>query len=189
MDNETVTLIVGLAGIAATLISSVAGLYFVSKERSSSLRSALFEKQLELMTDINFKMARFRVFAIVLSQKDSQFFDQASKDLRTCFKEFSELEAKGAVLLPVELWVNLGETHCCMSNLITDFEEKQLVEGDRLTTLIAAFTKTALISRSLTGADELSQQAIGLFSSRTRFKRVNDIDASVFESLVEQRNG
>lgn len=188
MENETVTLIVGLSGIAATLISSLAGLYFVSKERSSSLRSALFSKQIELITDINFKMARFRVFATVLSEKYSPHFDQASQDLRTCFKEFCELEEKGSVLLPVELWTNLKSTQNCMHEIIYESETKDIVSKESLKVLIAALTKSALISRSVTGADELTQQAIGLFSSNKGFKRLAELDTSVLKDLVEKQN-
>lgn len=188
MENETVTLIVGLSGIAATLISSLAGLYFVSKERSSSLRVSLFSKQLDLITDINFKMSRFRVFAIVLSEEDSPFFEQASQDLRKCYKEFCELEEQGAVLLPVELLTNLKSTQSCMNGIISELESKNIVTKDSLKALIAAFTKTALISRSVTGADELTQQAIGLFSSDKSFKRLTELDSSVLENIVEKKN-
>lgn len=188
MENETVTLIVGLTGIAATLISSLAGLYFVSKERSSSLRASLFAKQLELITEINFRISRFRLFATVLNEEDSPFFDQASQDLRTCYKEFCELEEQGAVLLPVELWTNLKSTQSCMSDIISELESKNIVTKNSLKVLIAAFTKTALISRSVTGADELTQQAIGLFSSNKSFKRVTELETNVLEDMVEKQN-
>jgi len=188
MDKETVTLVIGISGIAATLISSMAGLYFVSKERSSSLRASLFSKQIDLISDINFKMCRFRVFASVLSEPNSPFMEQAKQDLRTCFKEFCELEEKGAVLLPVELWINLKSTHDSMSEIVSESESNSCIKNDSLKKLIAVLTKTALISRSVTGADELTEQAIGIFSNNKSFKRVAELDLKVLEDIVEKSN-
>ncbi|MGO9147509.1 MAG: hypothetical protein ACLQDF_14185 [Desulfomonilia bacterium] len=52
MEEKTITLIIGLAGIASTLIAGGLGSYFTARARSSPLRETLFSKQLELMTKV-----------------------------------------------------------------------------------------------------------------------------------------
>ena len=52
MDANTVTLVVGLGGIVATLVSSSLGLYFTSKARSSTLREMLYSRQIDLIIQI-----------------------------------------------------------------------------------------------------------------------------------------
>ena len=77
MDQKVVTLILGLAGIAGTLISIGLGLYFTAKARSAPLREALFKKQLDLISRIMHKQGRIRVFVTIMGGEDDIFKDKA----------------------------------------------------------------------------------------------------------------
>lgn len=123
---------------------------------------------------------------LVIGEKNNPYCDQACKDLRACFKEFYELQERGVALLPVELWINLNTTQDCMHRIVSESETKNGVSEERLKLLIAALTKSALISRSITGPDELTQKAIGLFSSNKDFKKLSELDTAVYEHLVEK---
>jgi len=91
MDQKVVTLIVGLAGITATLISSGLGLYFMARARSAPLREALFKKQSELISQIIHKQERIRLFAIIMVEGEDTFKDRARNDIGECVQEFSEM--------------------------------------------------------------------------------------------------
>lgn len=80
MKPETVTLVIGLAGILSTLISSSLGIYFVSKSRSSALRESLFSQQLDLVRKIIYKQGRTRVYFTVLTDKDGPYEEEARHD-------------------------------------------------------------------------------------------------------------
>ena len=80
MEEKTVTLIIGLAGIFSTLISSGLGIYFTAKARSSALRESLFNQQLELVKKIIRKQERVRIYFTVLTDKGGPFEEDARHD-------------------------------------------------------------------------------------------------------------
>ncbi|MFA5984230.1 MAG: hypothetical protein WC782_09450 [Methylococcaceae bacterium] len=63
MEQSTITLVVGLAGISSTLIVSGMGLYYTAKSRPAALRQALFSKQREMVVEIVHLQSRIRLFA------------------------------------------------------------------------------------------------------------------------------
>ena len=190
MDSNSVTLIIGLAGIIGTVIASSLGLYFTAKARSAPLRELLYAKQIELITQIAHKQARFRVYATILSSGDpglKRFKDIARDDIGKCKKEYSEMTEKAAALLPTELWVEIKQLSTFMTELIVNYDENAMLDENSLSKLAGMDTKVALISRVVLGVDELTEESLKLFSSTKGFERVAKIEPEYFEHLAKKK--
>jgi hypothetical protein len=137
MDQKVVTLIVGLAGITATVISSGLGLYFTSKARSTPLREFLFKKQLDLISRIIKKQERIRIFTTILVEGEDMFKNRARDDLQECVHEFSEMQYEGSAILPVELWLEVKRLNDYVLNLLVSYDHSNELDIDNLTTLSA----------------------------------------------------
>ncbi len=121
MDQNVVTLVIGLAGISSTLISSGLGIYFTARARSAPLRELLYSKQVDLISKIIYKQARYRVYATVLGDdKTATFHKRALEDIGECVKEYSELTERAAAILPTDLWVEVKRLSSAMTDLVVD---------------------------------------------------------------------
>jgi len=187
MDDKVVTLIVGLAGITATLISSVLGLYFIAKARSAPLRESLFNKQVELVTKIIHKKERFRIYATILAGSDESLKELARGDIGLCVRDFSELEEEGSAVLPVELWVEIRQLSSQMVNILVQYDINNMITERDMREFVARCTKVALISRAVIGADELTEESIKLFSSKKDFEELAGLEVKYFEAMHDQK--
>jgi hypothetical protein len=183
MEQQTVTLIVSLAGITATLASSVLGFYFTAKARRNSMREALFGKQMELISRIMHKSGRVRVFATILTGKDEGFRDRAREDMGECVREFSEMQNESDAILPTELWVEVRRLSDHMVELLVRYDEDGQIEPDGLARLVAISAKVGLLSRSVMGVDELTDESLALFSSKKDYERLAEIEVESFERM------
>jgi len=188
MKPEIVTLIVGLAGIMATLIASGLGLYFIAKARSSALRESLFNQQLDLVRKIVLKQGRVRVYFTVLTDKGGPYEEQAREDTGESVRDFSELQEEGAAILPVELWVEVKQLNDVMTDILVSYDDGKGVTEDNMKTLVAHATKVGLLSRAVLGIDELTTESLKLYSSEKSFKRVADLEVEHFKNMYEQKN-
>lgn len=188
MDSNVVTLIIGLAGIIATLISSSLGLYFTARARSAPLRGLLYSKQIELITQIIHKQGRFRIFATLLVGDDPTYKDQAREDIRVCVKDYSELTEKVAAILPTDLWVEIKQLSSYMTELVVNYDENGKLDEKDMVKLSGMDAKVALVSRALLGVDELSNESLKLFSSAQNFERLAIIEAKELTVLAERKN-
>lgn len=189
MDSNTVTLIVALAGIAATLISSSLGFYFTARARSAPLRKLLYSKQIELITQIIHRQGRFRVFATLLVGDDPTFKDRARDDIGGCVKDYSELKEKASAILPTDLWVEISQLSSYMTELAVNFDENGKLDEKDMVKLSAMDAKVALVSRALLGVDELSDESLKLFSSMKNFERLAKIELEELKVLKKRNNG
>ncbi len=182
------TLIIGLAGISSTLISSGLGIYFIARGRSAPLRELLYSKQVELISKIIHKQARYRVYATVLSDdKTAAFHERALEDIGECLKEYSELTDQAAAILPTDLWIEIKRLSTAMTALLVDYDKTLKIDRDKLVEIIAIETKVALLSRALLGADELTDESLRLFSSSKGFERLANVELSELEELAHQQ--
>nr|WP_321329360.1 hypothetical protein [Alcaligenes faecalis] len=188
MSESETTLVVGLAGILATLIVSGLGLYYTAKARSSSLRDALFDRQLELAISIAYFQSRARVFLTILAGDDNTFKEQARSDLAQHFKDFCESEEKSSVILPVELWIEVKGLSSAISCLIQEFDESEQIDKKQFRLCIARMTKVALLSRATLGVDELTEQSLSLFSSQKDYSRLATIEIEHLAGIHDQAN-
>jgi hypothetical protein len=188
MDDKVVTLVVGLAGITATLISSGLGLYFLARARSAPLRESLFNKQLELVTKIIHKQERFRIFATILAGSDESFKELAREDIGSCVRDFSELKEEGSAILPVELWVEIRQLSSQMTSMLVEYDNGNGITEEDMRELWSRCAKVALISRAIIGADELTEESIKLFSSKKDYDKLTGLEVRHFEAIYNQKN-
>ncbi|HIJ80007.1 MAG: hypothetical protein OEY01_16055 [Desulfobulbaceae bacterium] len=183
MDANTVTLIVGLSGIGATLIASGMGFYFTAKARSSALREALFSKQIDLIARALHKQGRFRVFVTILAGKDDAYRDLAREDIGECIKEFSEIQEEGAAILPTELWIEVKKLNDHMADLLINYDEGNGIPEENFKNLVAMMAKVGLVSRSVIGTDELTEESISLFSSKKKYEELANLEHASLRKL------
>lgn len=188
MDANTVTLVVGLGGIIATLIASALGLYFTAKARSSPLREMLYAKQIDLIVSIISKIGRIRIFVTILAGEDPTFKERARDDLGDCVKDISELTEQGAAILPTELWIEIKKLSNQVTSISVEYDESDGIASDQLVKLTAMDAKVALVARSVLGVDELTEESIKIFSSKKEFERLASIETSSFEVMVREKN-
>ena len=188
MDANTVTLVVGLGGIIATLISSVLGLYFISKARSSPLREMLYSKQFDLIVSIISKLGKIRIFTTILAGEDSTFKDCARDDLGECAKTMSEFTEEGAAILPTVLWVEFKKLSNHVAAILVEYDKNESIDSEQIVKLSAMGTKVALVARSVLGVDELTEESIKIFSSKKAFERLANIETSSFEEMAREEN-
>jgi hypothetical protein len=186
MDDKTVTLIIGLAGIFSTLISSGLGIYFTGKGRSAPLRQSLFNKQLELITKIIHKQGRIRVFFTILSGSDDTYKELARDDIGECVKKFSELQEEGAAILPTELWVEVKQLNSQITGMLVEYDEGRGISENSMGDLVARETKVALLSRVVLGIDELTEESLKLFSSKMDIERIANIEVEHLKAMQEK---
>jgi hypothetical protein len=187
MDQNVVTLIIGLAGISSTLISSGLGIYFTARARSAPLRELLYSKQVDLISKIIQKQARYRVYATVLSDdKTTTFHERALEDIGECVKEYSELTERAAAILPTDLWVEIKRLSTAMTDLLGDYDEVSKIDQDKLITIMAIDAKVALLSRAVLGVDELTDESLRLFSSTKSFERLATLESKELEERARK---
>jgi hypothetical protein len=188
MSDLEVNLIIGLAGIAATLTASCLGLYFASKARSRALAETLFARQLDLISRVIHKQSRMRVFLTILKGDNDIHRCQAREDIRTCFREFSELEEESSAILPTELWVEIKKLSEQASEMLIVYDERGDIEDQIFRSFVARMTKVALLSRSVVGVDELTQESLSLFASTKQYERLANLDIAQFEEIYDKAN-
>jgi len=183
MEEKTVTLIVSLAGILATLIASSLGLYFTAKARTRSLRDALFAKQLNLIERIIRTQGRVRAFVTILAGKDNAYKEQAREDVVSCVKEFFSIQDEGAAILPTQLWVEVKKLNDYMASILVSYDEEENISENDFKTLVAMMAKVCLLSRLVIGADELTEESIKLFSSKKEYDKLANIEIEEFKKI------
>ncbi len=187
MDENTVTLIIGLAGFVSTLIVGGLGIYFTAKARSSSLREALFNKQLELVTRIMHQQGRFRVFASILAGERDAYKEMARGDIGNCIKVFSEIQEESSAILPTELWIEVKKLNDQMTNILVKYDEENGIPEDSYKIAVGMMTKIGLLSRTIIGADELTEESLSLFSSKKGYNNLANIEICDFIKMQEKK--
>lgn len=188
MEESTVTLLVGLAGIGSTLTVSAMSLYYTAKSRVAPLRGALFGKQLDMAVEISHLQSRVRVFVTILSSENSLYHGDARGDIRQFYRLLAEVEERGTVIMPVEFWLEVKGLSDSICDALGEYDGNGIISWARLKAIEARMAKVALLSRALTGADDLTKQTIGLFSGRKDYKRVVGVEVANFEMVHVREN-
>lgn len=183
METTTITLIIGLAGIASTFTLGTFGLYFTAKSRVSKHREVLFQRQMGLAEELVHLQERIRGYATILAAKDSSFKDRARNDIGDTYREYCNNEVRAAVVFPVHLWVEVRELSRCVSALIAEYDSTSTISSDSLKSLAVRGTKIGLLVRTLVGADELTEQSLSLFSRKQEYDNVVTLNVEFFEKM------
>ena len=169
------TLIMGIAGIVATLIASGLGLYFTARARSAPLRELLYAKQIKLLLDVLRAIGRIRVFVPLLLDEESPHKERAREDIRKVVKKFSQLTDAAAAVLPTELYAEISGIGQLVVDFLVDYdagrEREQFPDQ-----LLGRASKTALLARTLLGTDELSEESLALFATSRSLEELSQIE-------------
>jgi len=152
------------------------------------LRELLYSKQVELISKIIHKQARYRVYATVLSDAaTAAFHERALEDIGECVKEYSELTEQAAAILPTDLWIEIKRLSTAMTDLTVDYDEVSKIDEDKLIAIMAIDAKVALLSRAVLGVDELSDESLKLFSSPKSVDRLASLELEDLEDRARKR--
>ncbi len=170
MCGETQALVLGIAGLVSTLVSTGLGLYFTARARTAPMRDLLYTKQLDLAQHMLRALGRARVFAILLTP-DGEYREQAREDMGRLAKRLSILTDEAAALFPTELYAGAKQVSDTLTSLLVEYDEKRDTKA-LLDQLVGQEAKAALMVRALLGIDELSEEGIRLFSKRDTLRRL-----------------
>jgi len=185
MEENTVTLIVGLTGIVATLIVAVIGFYYTHKSQANSFREKLYGRQLDLISKLFHYHGRFRVFSTLIIE--NHFKEEALEDIRVLVRDHSIAKEEAGAIFPTELYEQLGKVSDTMSEFMERQENDLLLSMENQLSFNSADVKFALLSRSLLGVDELSIGNVRVTSSWNNFKRIKNLDMDYLNRYVRER--
>jgi hypothetical protein len=185
MDSNIVTLIIGLAGISATLISSSLGLYFTAKARRSPLRELIYSKQLDLISTMLHKQGRISVFIVLLLGDDPEIRERAREDMRIVVKELSELGEEATAIFPTNLWLEAKRLLVFVLDFLVKYDEQKPYPEDIKEELSARLAKVALIARAVLGVDELTEESLRLFAKKEDFERLAELEIIDFKEIYK----
>lgn len=182
MNDNTVTLIVGIAGILATLAIAVVGFYYTHKSQAGTFREQLYIRQIDLIVKLFHFHGRFKVFSTLIIE--DHFKEEALEDMRVLLKDHSIAKEEAAALFPVEIYDQLGNVSTAISVFMDRVESDIPLTRDDQLAFSGADVKFALLCRSMLGVDELSTESIKLTSSLKGFKKLQRLDKDYFDTYI-----
>jgi len=166
-------LILGLAGIVATLISSGLGLYFIARARTAPMRELLYARQLALSLSILHLVGRMRVLVILMAP-DGEQKARARKDFGRAVHRMSVLADQAAVLLPAQVFGVVRALSSRVAAFLAEWDEGR-APGGYEDELLGQGLKLALMARTLLGIEELSDESVGLFTKKKHLQELAEI--------------
>jgi len=181
------TLILGLAGLASTLVSTGLGLYFTSRARAAPMRQHLYERQLALMLEIVELIGKLRLYVVMMLEPNGPFRERARDDFSEAIPELSEASESAAAIFPTELYVEVRQiSEACVSFAISYDEGK--IDSAFNDTLAGHAAKTALMARVFLGVDELSTETTRLFGTHKEVSKVERISPADLVRFARGKN-
>lgn len=185
MSSESQGLILGIAGMVSTLISSGFGLYFTARARAGPMRELLYSKQLDLAQAMVKLLGRAHLFVTLLA--DATYRDRAEVDIGITVKRLSILTDQAAALFPTEVFVCAKQAGSALSFVVDAYESAGNLE-EATEQFHGASAKVALMLRTLIGVDELSDESVRLFSTNGSLARLMKIDPADIFDAARDRN-
>jgi hypothetical protein len=170
---------IALAGLISTTIASIIGIYFTHKARTHNYRDFLYQKQFELIVELMELVQLMELDAELVATSDNK------EIYRTVYNEhyleFRELERKGTVLLPVEIYGAVRDIFGISSTLAIRISNSEKIEED-VKNLKVSNVKFGLVAREFMGVDALSTESIGEFGNKKNIEGAISVNT---ESLKE----
>jgi hypothetical protein len=182
MEQQTITLILGLAGIFATLISASLGFFFTAKARSAPLRELLYVKQIELIYKIMPELKKIIVYFAILSGTDETVKEKTEKTLLEHCSIFSDLVDEGEVVLPTKLCIMCSMVNSEVTRMLSEYEVKREIVKNKIGRLTATSLQLIINARSMFGVDPLSEESLSLFSSSKDIEEIEKISTLLNKS-------
>lgn len=180
MEDSTVTLIVGLAGIFSTLAASALGVYAASKARTAPLREALYCKQIDLITNLIDHQTRIRTYLAILRIREHHFAQDARIHAAEIFKHFCELGGQAAAILPTESYVAFRQIENKVAEYLMMFDDGEELTDEELTSIDGLFAKSAVLARIVLGVDEFNAEVLSMLKKTDHFDQVAGLAPNEF---------
>jgi hypothetical protein len=176
---------IAIAGLISTIIVSGIGIYFTHKTRTQNYRNLLFHKKLELIIELmEYSQLMELDSDLVISAKSELDRKNYLEIFNEHYLNFAELERKGTIILPVELYVKVSESYRIAQDLVIKFNDND-GEPEDLEEYKASNLQFGLIAREYMGVDKLSTQSIKLFSSKKEISKLANISNDDLTTLVK----
>jgi hypothetical protein len=183
MTAEMSGLILGLAGLVSTLISTALGLYFTARARTAPMREMLYAKQIHLARQFLRAYGRVRLYAVLLVPP-GEYAKMARRDLVKVAHRLTVLGDDAALLFPTELYVAVKATVDMVPRFLSRFDEGGDTSGF-IDEFLAAELKVGLLARAALGIDELSDESVRLFSKTSELAKLAGVSGD--ELLGKER--
>ncbi|MEM9998344.1 MAG: hypothetical protein AAF809_11635 [Bacteroidota bacterium] len=177
MDQATVALILGLAGILSGFLTGAVGLFLSSRARSTPLRQYLFQQQIELGRRLGVVIGRIRLMpSIIRLSDDPDHRQQASADLRSELAELEVLYTEASGILPTDVFVEISKLISAIFDFLKAYDEGVVDQGHQ-EAIGGHAVRTLLVFRTALGIDMLSDRNMKLFDKPKNIKTLIDLDA------------
>ncbi|MBD7952729.1 hypothetical protein H9654_00795 [Stenotrophomonas sp. Sa5BUN4] len=157
---------VGIIGIVSTGAVGVAGAYFAYKAQRTPLRQALYERQLNVLSDFSVlatracKLAALLTDASKLEEPELRAVGSAWDEVQ---EQMLEVVQRGSIILPSTVYGAVTQVRFMADRFGEAFDEGVNV-GKAYYELTGAVTQAGMVSRMLAGADALSTESLSLHS-------------------------
>lgn len=155
-----------IIGIVSTGAVGVAGAYFAYKAQRTPLRQALYERQLNVLSDFSVlgtracKLAALLTDASKLQESELRAVGSAWDDVQ---EQMLEVVQRGSIILPSTVYGAVTQVRFMADRFDEAFVKGENV-GKAYYDLMGAFTQASMVSRMLAGADALSTESLSLHS-------------------------
>ena len=179
------SLILGLAGIFSTLLTSGLALYFTYKDRNSGYRESLFDKQVEYIINCFEQVNTVqRLINIHQDKINKPVSKQVWDDFLVEAEKLSTLVDKSSSILPTEIYTTLAEfNNVCEKYIVA--KKQQKLNSFKLQDMHALNLKFALTSREYIGVDPLSEENLKL-TTEGNFETLIEMPDSSWNRFAEE---
>lgn len=179
------SIILGLAGITATLIASGIGHYFTYKDRNSGYREELYKIQIENIVKCFETINKLQKLmnlhhGITNQQGEAKIWE----DLSSEFYKFSNLVDRSSAVLPTDIYIVLSDFNTLCEKYIDAKNSNDLSSID-LQKIQAKNMKFALLSRQYLGVDELSDENLRL-TTEGNFTKLLKMEDSTWVNFAKE---
>lgn len=162
MDNGT---LLGIAGLAATVMISIAGFYFTYRARTDAMRERVYGQQLGLLLKAADVFAEARTLATVLSAVPREYAAEAIHELKRVPGKAASLDHEAALILPASLVEEFTKTARAITELAAAAEFGQDVTS-KAAPVLQRVDRFAELARAHLGVDRLSDETVRLLGTQ-----------------------
>ena len=174
MSDSTVTLIIGIAGLLATVFTGFLGFYYADKARKDKYQHAVFTEQFEMLKKANLLVGRADNLAVMVNPPRGEFFDKAIEDIRQIVPNIASIIHEGSSILPTELWVDLNHFADALIGILERRDSEAEIEVEQVIDVRAKAAMFASATRALLGVDELSEETSKLIKGESQTELLSE---------------
>jgi hypothetical protein len=178
------TLLIGLAGLASTVVASGVGFYFTHKAQRTPLRQELYKQQIDCLSEFVVHATRMQQLATSIASGTDLFESGGEADIawETLNASILEITQRAGLVLPAAAYSTLTAYRAAQR----DFEDALLAKQDikpKLQAMQGAFGHVFMVGREVVGADHLSTESIKLQSAQG-YEDMNQIGSKALGKVI-----